>query len=131
MLPGQIFSCCVGACGGGATTTTCLQKEDCVGRPSSTLRFMLYTPGVLYVTGGGVCDEELAILELLQPENFKRVIVLLYTLAIKDYTSLLTRNSLEIECGKSRLPIFPREVIVGTDERSLLKFSFTMLLYEG
>src|SRR5687768_9220003 len=52
--------------------------------------------------------------------------VLLLTLVMKLYTSAPTRKNFEIECGKSICPILPNDVAVGTDDKSLLKFSFTI-----
>ena len=74
---------------------------------------------------GGMESVEFEMLELVHPENFSLEIVLLSTFVIKLYKSASTRNILDIEWGKLKLPIFPMEVKDGVEERSLLKSILT------
>ena len=70
---------------------------------------------------------ELDMLELVHPENSSLVIVLLSTLVINVYRLSLTRNNLEIECGKFGLPRLPQSEAKGIFVRLSEKFNLIML----
>ena len=72
--------------------------------------------------GDGFCTVDVAMLEVVQPLNFNRVNVWLSTLVIKEYKSLPSRKSFEIECGKLKFPILPKLRAVGIEVSELLKF---------